>query len=261
MAHTAAKRKMDDYWKAEKDKKKLEELKRLGESKDYLSEGIVEAKKFVSPEIGKILEENKGEIVKNNWPEQLQRMCSAHRSLCDNKPPPSKPSNKSGVGISSLEKFYKALWDISWDIFTLVMGIIGLKGALTLSKDAFMKALQYKRLEPILKMDNLLVRLKTLQKNPENFFRELATFITEYKGYKDSFSAIIDAIFDATTADFWQTLKAVVLFFAQIIVWFKSGGLALVASIVLNAAAIYDLITHIGDAVSALEKYYKEKGE
>ena len=255
MAASYAMHEMTKYLKAENDKKNFEKLKQLGESKENLSKGITEAKKYVHKDIAKILDENKSDIEKNTYSEKIKKMNPAvlHRS----KPPVTKPS--ADKKEAALDKFLEAFKNVCWDILTLVMGLLGLGSAVTISKKAFLSALQTKSLKPMLKLDNLLVRLQSMAKNPTTFFKELTTFVTEWRGFQSAFSDILSAFFDAVTSDFWQTLKVVVLFFAQIIVWTTTGGAALVASIVLNAAAIGDLIAHIGDAATTLAAYNKIK--
>ena len=183
------------YLKTEKDKKKLEELIRLGQTEENLGKGVTEVKKHVSPEIGKILDQNKGDIIKNKWSEQLRRHCG-NFSLCTNKPPKAV-DKKPGVGISSLDKFIEAMKNIGWDIFTLVMGLLGLTG-IGLSKDTFMRVLRGEKLKDLLGMKTLLGRLKSLLKR-------VSHVCYRSEGIR---RCLFCDYFDATTSSWWETLKA-----------------------------------------------------
>lgn len=256
LTNPVAMRKMDDYLKSKSDKSKVEELKRFGEKKEFRMTAVRKLRESFPKEFGKILKaENEEDIANDNWTEKLRKLCSAgHHSACEppNNPPPGGP------GTSPLERCFTALGWVCFDVIAVVTGLLGLSGVVKLVKAKFVGKYTFDKLIDVLNVDTLLGRIKKLiDTDGKHFLRELFAFIAEGGGF---FVAIMDIFIKAlVNTTYFERIKIIIVFCAQIVAWTASGGLALLANIALVSSAIYDLVGHLKQAYDGLMEYHNSR--
>ena len=238
--------------KSKRDKSKVEELKRYGERKEFRKTAVRKLRESFPKEFGKILKaENEEDIANDTWTEELKRLCSAnYHSTSYSACGPLGPRD-----TSPLERCFTALGWVCFDVIAVVTGLLGLSGVVKLVKAKFTGKYTFDKLIEVLSVDTLLGRIKKLiDTGGKHFLRELFSFIAEGGGF---FVAIMDIFINALVGTtYFERMKIIIVFGAQIVAWTASGGLALLANITLVSSAIYDLVTHLKQAYDGLMEYH-----